>query len=101
MIIQEAEFFEKSKNLIIEKGSTEDFENFRRAIKQQCLWLLKKPDFDLFRKIFPEMKFGDLVTKEYSIFGRFYIFLILHKLDFFAFVYDALKKKLKGNIMRV
>ena len=85
---------------IAEKGRLDDFASLlpclKVFVKTYFLWAMKKPDFAGFRRAFPEVN-GKIyeVNTFLSLFSKMYIWLILHKIDFLAWIMFAAKEILK------
>lgn len=86
MIFKKKKIVDKISELAEIGGGIGYVKNIKRNAKFEALAWRKVPDFKLFRELYPEIKYKDLVSEEMSFKAKFYFLLIYCHLDFLAFL---------------
>lgn len=97
MILGEKKVIDKISELAKLNGGFNYVKNIKRNAKLQALTWTKSPDYKLFRKLYPEIKFKELITNEMSFKMKIWIFLVCVHFDFLASFLWKFKRFLKGG----
>lgn len=84
MILGKKKVVDKISELAEQNGGFGYVKNIKRNAKLQALTWTKSPDYKLFRELYPEIKYKDLITNEMSFKMKIWIFLVCAHFDFLA-----------------
>ncbi len=97
MILGKKKVLDEISELAKQNGGFGYVKNIKRNAKLQALTWTKVPDYKLFRKLYPEIKYKDLITNEMSFKTKIWIFLVYLHFDFLASLLWKIKHFSKGG----
>ncbi len=97
MILGKKKVLDKISELAKQNGGFGYVKNIKRNAKLQVLTWTKSPDCKFFRKLYPEIKYKDLITNEMSFKTKIWIFLVYFHFDFLASLLWKIKHFSKGD----
>lgn len=92
MILGKKKVIDEISKLSEQNGGYEYVQKIKRNAKIQSLLWTERPDYHLFRALYPEIRFKNLVSPEMSFLSKLWYLLIYCRLDFFAGFMFKVKK---------